>query len=146
MDERETMTPEPAADRPLVIVADDEPAIRRLVSEVLDAAGFRTLTVADGATVPALAARHRPDLILLDIIMPGVDGYAAAAHLQGDRATRDIPIIFVTAQEASVYRTVGSALGARAHLTKPFTAQELTRVVERVLAAPVRLPAVPARR
>ncbi|MGH7266199.1 MAG: response regulator [Candidatus Rokuibacteriota bacterium] len=136
MDESETMMSEPTAHRPLVLVADDEPAIRRLVSEVLDGAGFRTMTVADGATVPALAARHRPDLIMLDIIMPGVDGYATAAHLQGDRATRDIPIVFVTAQDAPVYRTVGSGLGARAHLTKPFTAGQLAQVVRRVLGRP----------
>lgn len=129
--------------RPLVLVADDEPAIRGLITEVLEDAGFRTLAVADGTGIVELAVLYQPAVILLDIIMRNVDGYAAAVRLKGHPAVRDIPIVFVTAQEAPVYRTVGAGLGAMAHLTKPFTASQLTEVVRRAIGERHLVPAAP---
>jgi CheY-like chemotaxis protein len=121
------------SSNPLVLLADDKPAIRRLLTEVLDAAGFRTLATADGTGILELAARFKPAVILLDIIMPNVDGYATAARLKGHPELHHIPIVFVTAQEAPVHRTVGFGLGATAHLIKPFTARQLTEIVRHAI-------------
>lgn len=129
------------ATTPLVLVVDDHSAIRRLAAEVLTGAGFRVMTADDGAATVELAARYRPALILLDIIMPGVDGYATAAHLRGHPATRDIPILFVTARLEPVYREVSHALGATGQLSKPFTAGELVDAVARAVAEPALAPA-----
>ena len=118
---------------PLVLVIDDEPEVRSLVTEVLKKGGFRTAAAADADQVGELARQHRPVLILLDVLMPGVDGYTALVRLNADPATRDIPVITVTGQGAPIYRTLSSGMGARAHLSKPFSGRQLLAAVREVL-------------
>ena len=119
---------------PLVLVADDEPAIRELVSDVLALAGFQTVTAADGGEAVELAVAHQPVLIVMDVMMPTMDGYATLTHLRGHPLTRDIPAIIITGQSEPVFRNLSEGLGAVAHLMKPFSPSSLTETVQRVLA------------
>lgn len=119
----------------LALVVDDEIEIRDLVCEILGAAGFRTLTAADGEEALTLAGEHRPSLIVMDVMMRTMDGYTALTRLRGDPATRDIPVIMLTGQDAPLYRTLSFGVGATAHLTKPFSPALLTATVWRVLGS-----------
>jgi CheY-like chemotaxis protein len=102
-------------------VADDEPAIRTLVAEILGEVGFETFVAANGLELLELAARHRPQLIVMDVMMPGMDGYTALARLRGQPATAEIPIIMLTGSADPAYRQLSEGLGAYAHVTKPFS-------------------------
>jgi CheY-like chemotaxis protein len=123
-----------AAPPPLVLVADDDAEVRDLVCEVLREAGFVTETASDGDEVAEQARRAAPRLIILDVMMPRMDGYTTLTRLRGNPATRDIPVIVLTGQAEPVYRTLSAGVGAVAHLTKPFSPEELTRTVRRVIA------------
>jgi CheY-like chemotaxis protein len=120
-------------NRPVVLVADDEGAIRDLVSEVLTKAGFHPVVVHDGEAIPELARQHRPAAILLDVMMPRMDGFTVVTRLAGDVATRDIPVVVLTGQMDPVYRTVSYGLGAAAHLTKPFSSRQLLATLREVV-------------
>ena len=120
--------------RPLAIVADDEVEVRRLISEVLAEVGFETLSARDGFELLDLAARHRPQLIVADVMMPSMDGYTAVARLRGQPATAGIPIIMLTGCTDPAYGQLSEGMGASAHVTKPFSpillgelAQEMVR-------------------
>ena len=119
--------------RPVVLVADDEGAIRDLVSEVLIKAGFQPVVVHDGETIPELARQRRPVAIVLDVMMPRMDGFTVVTRLAGDPATRDIPVVVLTGQVDPVYRTVSYGLGAAAHLTKPFSSRQLLATLREVV-------------
>jgi CheY-like chemotaxis protein len=123
----------PGPDSLLALVVDDEIESRDLVCEILAAAGFRTLAAADGEEALALAGAHRPSLIVMDVMMRTMDGYTALTRLRGDPATRDIPVIILTGEEAPLYRTLSFGVGATAHLTKPFSPALLTATVRRIL-------------
>jgi CheY-like chemotaxis protein len=120
--------------RLLALVADDEAEVRRLIGEVLAEAGFETLSARDGLELLELAARHRPQLIVADVMMPGMDGYTAVARLRGEAATVAIPVIMLTGCSDPVYGQLSQGMGASAHVTKPFSplllgelAQEMVR-------------------
>jgi CheY-like chemotaxis protein len=118
----------------LVLVADDEAAIRDLVCEVLSDAGFRTVTASDGDQAAERAIEHQPAVVILDVMMPNLDGYTTLTRLRGHPMTRNIPVIVLTGQAEPVYRTLSAGVGAVAHLTKPFSPSQLTDTVRRVLA------------
>lgn len=122
-----------ASAAPLVLVADDDETVRDLVCEVLAGAGFRTVSASDGVEVPHLARLHRPAVIVLDVMMPSVDGYATLIRLRGHPLTRDIPVIILTGQHAPLYRTLSVGVGATAHLAKPFLPEQLVETVRQVL-------------
>ena len=128
--------PEPAGrpGKALVLVADDDPLVRDLVSDVLAEAGFRTVRASDGAEVMDLALQQKPALILLDVIMPRMDGYTTLTRLRGHRATQHIPVVILTGQPGPLYETISFGAGATAHMTKPFSPRQLMDTVERVLA------------
>ncbi|HEV8308949.1 MAG TPA: response regulator [Methylomirabilota bacterium] len=118
---------------PVVLVADDDPAIRALVCDVLSEAGFRTVTAGDGNEVLELARRHRPILIVLDIMMPHVDGYTALTRLRSHAELRDVPVLILTGQLGPLYEALSFGVGAVAHMTKPFSPRQLMETVERLL-------------
>jgi CheY-like chemotaxis protein len=124
--------------RPLAIVADDEPTLRELLAEILEEAGFRTMTAADGVQMLELVAAHRPDLIVADVMMPRMDGFTAIARLRGAQPTADIPVIVVTAHADPAFQELSAGLGVTAHLTKPFAPIELIDAARRAVpgAAP----------
>jgi len=121
------------AAAPVVLVVDDDVAVRDLVSHVLGQAGFRTVMAGDGDQVGELVRRERPALILLDVILPGADGYTALARLSGDPETQDIPVVTITGYGAPIYRTVSAGMGARSHLSKPFSPRQLLATVRGIL-------------
>jgi putative two-component system response regulator len=113
-----------------VLVIDDEAAIRLLCRVNLEAEGMQVVEAADGRTGLVLARSERPDAVLLDVMMPGVDGWRVAEELLGDDGTRDIPIIFLTARAEFRDRARGLDIGGVDYITKPFNPIELASLVQ----------------
>jgi len=129
------MSPRPdVADHPpRILIVDDERANRELLKVMLTPEGFLPLTAASGEDALAMVAQQPPDLILLDIMMPGMDGYQVAAKLKGDLSTRNIPVIMVTALDDRNARMLGLSAGAEDFLTKPVDRAELCVRVRNLL-------------
>jgi DNA-binding NtrC family response regulator len=113
------------AERPVVLVVDDEPLNVDLLEQELGAAGYHTIAASGGEQALALAAGRRPDLILLDVMMSGMDGYETCRRLKSDESTRGIPVIFLTALTDAFDRVSGFGVGAVDYVAKPFEPQEL---------------------
>jgi DNA-binding response OmpR family regulator len=111
-------------------VIDDEAAIRLLCRVNLEAEGMEVAEAADGRTGLALARSERPDAILLDVMMPGVDGWRVAEELLAEPSTTDIPIIFLTARAEFRDRARGLDIGGVDYITKPFNPIELATLVQ----------------
>src|SRR5207342_2766746 len=114
----------------LILVVDDEPKIVKLARDYLEQSGFRVITAIDGESALALAHHDRPDLVVLDLNMPGMDGLDVCRTL---RRESDIPIIMLTARVEEIDRIIGLELGADDYLTKPFSPRELVARVRTVL-------------
>jgi DNA-binding response OmpR family regulator len=129
-----------------IIVVDDEPELRTMVAEYLARHGFAPRTAAGGAELDALLAVAPADLVILDVNMPGEDGFAIARRL---RAAGSLPILMLTAAGDVVDRVVGLELGADDYLTKPFDLRELRArigsILRRAASPPTPEPAGPAR-
>jgi len=117
------------------LVIDDEPPIRLLCRVNLEAEGMRVLEAADGRTGIELAQNEQPNAILLDVMMPGMDGWAVAEQLLQDERTAQIPIIFLTARADLRDRARGMDLGGLEYITKPFNPVELATLVQEVVTA-----------
>ncbi|MCC6191152.1 MAG: response regulator transcription factor [Anaerolineales bacterium] len=113
-----------------VLVIDDEPKIAELCRDYLAAAGYAVLTASDGALGLALARRERPDLVVLDLMLPGMDGLDVCRALRRDNS---VPIIMLTARVEESDKLIGLELGADDYLTKPFSPRELVARVRTVL-------------
>jgi DNA-binding response OmpR family regulator len=118
-----------------VLVVDDEAPIRLLCRVNLEAEGMEVLEAGDGPTGVELARSHTPDVILLDVMMPGPDGWAVAEQLLADERTRRIPIVFLTARADVRDRARGLDVGGLEYITKPFNPIELASLVRGVVAA-----------
>lgn len=119
-----------------VLVVDDEPRITGLVRDYFDQAGFSVLVAADGPTAVETFRRHRPDAVILDLGLPGMDGLDVVREL---RSHSDVPIVILTARSDETDRVVGLELGADDYVVKPFGPKELVarvRAVLRRVAAP----------
>jgi CheY-like chemotaxis protein len=116
-----------------VLIVDDETAIRLICRLNLRSAGFDTLEASDGVSAIALARAERPDLILLDIMLPELDGWSVAEELAANGETREIPILFLSARSESGEQRRGHATGAVGYITKPFDPLEMTNTVRDVL-------------
>jgi DNA-binding response OmpR family regulator len=117
-----------------VLIIDDEAPIRLLCRVNLEAEGMDVLEAADGLTGLELARTSHPDVVLLDVMMPGLDGWAVARELGADEATREIPVIFLTARAESADRRLGRQLGGVGYVVKPFDPVAIGELVEDVLA------------
>ncbi len=115
-----------------VLVIDDEPAVRDLMQRFLTKEGFRVVTAAGGEEGLRRARELRPDAITLDVMMPGMDGWAVLAALKADPAVADIPVIMLTIVDD---RNLGYALGAADYLTKPIDRERLVTVLPRSTGA-----------
>jgi DNA-binding response OmpR family regulator len=113
-----------------VLVVDDEAPIRLLCRVNLEAEGMRVLEASDGESGLETARTERPDVILLDVMMPGRNGWEVAEELLSDEATSFIPIIFLTARAEVRDRAKGIDLGGVDYVTKPFNPVELAPLVE----------------
>jgi DNA-binding response OmpR family regulator len=117
-----------------VLVIDDEAAIRLLCRVNLEAERMQVDEAADGHAGLEQARNVRPDVILLDVMMPGLDGWQVAEELVADERTKDIPIVFLTARADFRDRERGLEAGGIAYLTKPFNPVELAALIEDLLA------------
>ena len=113
-----------------VLVVDDEPHIRDVLRGYLEADGFAVVEAADGASAVRLVRDERPDLVLLDVMLPGVDGLEVLRQV---RAFSDVYVILVTARAEEVDKLVGLGVGADDYVTKPFSTREVTARVKAVL-------------
>ena len=119
---------------PRVLVADDEPAITALLAQMLEHAGFRVVEASGGMEAVTRAREQRPDLILIDVMMPDLDGRDACKLLKLDATLRRVPVVlFSSADEADVH---WAACGADGFLQKPFSIRVLPDLVRGYLAAP----------
>ena len=116
-----------------VLVIDDEEPIRLLCRVNLVAEGIEVLEAADGPSGLEQAREHRPDVVLLDVMMPGLDGWRVAERLLEDEHTRGIPIIFLTARAEFRDRARGLDIGGVDYVTKPFNPLELATLVRELL-------------
>lgn len=113
-----------------ILVVDDDPGLREIVTLALTRADFAVVTAANGAMALTHAAREAPDLIVLDVGLPELDGFEVCRRL---RSTSDVPILFLTARDEEVDRIVGLELGADDYVTKPFSPRELVARVRTIL-------------
>jgi DNA-binding response OmpR family regulator len=118
---------------PLVLVADDEEDIRALVAFRLRRAGYDVITAADGAEALTLATTRRPDLIVLDMMMPKATGLEVTRSLREQDSTRDIPVILLTARAQEADVASGFAAGADDYVKKPFSPMDLQLRVQALL-------------
>ena len=118
---------------PTILIVDDELLNRKLLVALLHPEGYQTLTAASGEEAVAMVAKQRPDLILLDIMMPGMDGHTVAKTIKADPATSNIPIIMITALNDREARLAGLEAGAEEFLTKPIDRIELWLRVRNLL-------------
>jgi two-component system alkaline phosphatase synthesis response regulator PhoP len=116
-----------------VLVVDDERSIRMLCRVNLAASGIEVLEASDGRQGLELARTERPDLVLLDVMMPELDGWSVARELAADEETRDIPIVFLTARADPADRRMGEQLGGVGYVVKPFDPVTIGDFVEEVL-------------
>ena len=116
-----------------ILVVDDEKDLVDLVRFNLEKAGFDVIAASDGRSGLAIAFRHKPDLIVLDWMMPGTDGLEVCRQLRADARTARIPVIMLTAKAEEADRVVGLELGADDYVTKPFSPRELSARVKALL-------------
>lgn len=113
-----------------ILIVDDDPRLRDLVRLTLERAGHAVLTAADGRAALVHAAREAPELIVLDVGLPEMDGFEVCRRL---RTSSDVPILFLTARDDEIDRVVGLELGADDYVTKPFSPRELAARVKAIL-------------
>ena len=113
-----------------VLVVDDEPDVLLLCRLNLEVRGHELLEATEGASALELAREHRPDVIVLDLMLPGMDGYEVLETLRREEATAEIPVLVLTAKSLRADRERSRGLGAAAFLTKPFLPDDLCELVE----------------
>ena len=114
-----------------LLVVDDEPNIRELLSASLRYAGFEVATAADGQQALTAARANRPDLLVLDVMMPGVDGFEVVRRLRSEGV--QCPVLFLTARDAAEDKVSGLTLGGDDYVTKPFSLDEVLARIRAVL-------------
>src|SRR6185436_10214810 len=141
MPRRRTSKP-PAARRAAgVLIVDDTPDVREMYGEYFTARGFRVVTARDGEAGVATATAHRPDVIVMDLSMPRLDGITAIRQLKADARTRKVPVILLTGYPYKAIEDGALEAGADAFLTKPCLPEDLERQVHRLLDPPRPHPA-----
>ena len=108
-----------------ILVVEDNQLDRSRLEKLLADAGYQVSSVSNGSDALAAAKRSKPDAILMDVNMPGMDGFAATRALRGDSETKDIPVVLVTAKDQKADKAWGQMLGAKGYVTKPFSDEQL---------------------
>jgi two-component system OmpR family response regulator len=114
-----------------LLVVDDEPSIRELLTASLRFAGFEVFPAADGAEALKLAEQYRPDLVVLDIMLPDLDGFTVTRKLR--ERGRDVPVLFLTARDDTSDKVTGLTVGGDDYVTKPFSLEEVVARIRAVL-------------
>lgn len=120
-------------DKKKILIADDEVSIRLSVGRLLEN-DYVVLEAANGAEAVEIAKGQKPDLILMDLIMPKMDGYTACAQIKADKEIRGIPVIVLTAIGHELNKKYATEMGAAGYLTKPFNIKELLKLITSLLA------------
>jgi len=111
-------------DKQKILVADDEIYIRLLVKDILEPE-FNVMEVSNGEEAVNIARNEQPDLVLMDILMPKLDGYAACYAIKNNELTKDIPVVMLTGVGHEINRQLSQEMGATAYITKPFNPEDL---------------------
>ncbi len=117
-----------------ILIVDDSPSQLLGIQRIVEKLGHQILTATDGAAGVEAAKAELPDLVLMDVVMPNLNGFQATRTLARDEVTRHIPVILVTTKDQDTDRMWGMRQGAKAYITKPFSEDELSEVLERVFA------------
>jgi len=123
-------------DKKKILIADDETGIRLTLGRILDK-DYVVLEATNGEEAVEIAKVQKPDLILMDLIMPKMDGYAACSQIKADEATKGIPVVILTAVGNELNKKFATEMGAEGYITKPFNIQELMDVITPLLAKPL---------
>ena len=116
-----------------ILAVDDEPHILKLVAFSLKSGGYEVLEATDGLSAIHVACAEQPDLVLMDVMMPALDGYEACRRLKADPQTAEIPVIMLTAKTQTAEQQTGMDAGASGYITKPFTPKDLVAQVSEFL-------------
>ncbi len=116
-----------------ILVVDDESAILELIQYNLEKAGYEVVTASDGSMACQKALAEKPDLLVLDIMLPGMDGLEVCRRLTADPQTMQIPILFLTARREEIDRVIGLEMGGDDYVTKPFSPRELVARIKAIL-------------
>ncbi|MFW6116032.1 MAG: response regulator transcription factor, partial [Chloroflexota bacterium] len=120
--------------RRTVLIAEDEPALAAAIATTVSLEGLETVIASTGEEALSLARQLRPDLVLLDVMLPGMSGIEVCATLKTSPETDQIPVVLVTAKSEREDRALGIAAGASAYVTKPFSPVQLIDLVKKALA------------
>jgi two-component system phosphate regulon response regulator PhoB/two-component system alkaline phosphatase synthesis response regulator PhoP len=134
-------SPVPIADwaadlaEPTILVADDDDDVRDLVAVKLNAAGYHAITADNGSSALTIVQRDQPDMVILDVAMPGLDGLSVCYELHSSATTAQIPVLMLSGRSRQVDIDLGLTVGADDYLIKPFSPSELIRRVRWLLLA-----------
>jgi len=117
-----------------ILIVEDDPKSMTLTRDLLKISGYITIQATDGMQGVELAKSAKPDLILMDIMMPKKDGYAACHDIKADQATRNIPVVMLTAVGFDLNKMLAKQYGANGYVTKPFDRQQLINAISPLLA------------
>jgi len=118
-----------------ILIVDDSPSQLLGIQRIIEKLGHESLTAEDGAAGVEVAKRELPDMVLMDVVMPNLNGFQATRQLSREASTKHIPVILVTTKDQDTDRMWGLRQGAKAYLTKPFSEDELAEIIERVFNA-----------
>lgn len=117
-----------------ILIVDDSPSQLLGIQRIVEKLGHVSLTAEDGAEGVEVAKRELPDMVLMDVVMPNLNGFQATRTLSREATTKHIPVILVTTKDQDTDRMWGLRQGAKAYLTKPFSEDELAEVIERIFS------------
>jgi two-component system phosphate regulon response regulator PhoB len=117
-----------------ILIVEDEPKNMKLTRDLLKISGYETIEAVDGKQGVEKAKSAKPDLILMDIMMPKMDGYAACSEIKADQTTKHIPVVMLTAVSFDLNKKLAKQMGANGYITKPFNRQQLIDAITPLLA------------
>jgi twitching motility two-component system response regulator PilG len=117
-----------------ILIVEDEESLLKLESILLTTRGYKVTGVTDGVAALKEIEKNRPHLVLLDIMMPGIDGFEVCRRIKENSATKSIPVVMLTAKKSSADQARGVEVGADAYVTKPFKSGKIIEIVEGLLA------------
>lgn len=119
-----------------ILIVDDSPSQLMSIRRIVEKLGHDALTAEDGAAGVEAAKRELPDLVLMDVVMPNLNGFQATRSISREPTTRHIPVILVTTKDQDTDRVWGMRQGAKAYITKPFSESELAAVIAQYVGGP----------
>jgi twitching motility two-component system response regulator PilH len=123
-----------------ILIVDDSPSQLLGIQRIVEKLGHETLTATDGAAGVEAAKAGMPDLVLMDVVMPNLNGFQATRTLKREATTKHIPVVLVTTKDQDTDRLWGMRQGAMAYITKPFSEDDLFEVIERVFSQQAAMP------